>query len=315
MTPHLDLRLLAVGWLAGVGAVGGAAFGQTDPGRAPISTPKPPFVITFSSGLEHQFDADIDGGGDFSVSRLGFALEARSQPLPDLDLSVKFNYALDAYSFSGITALGGADPWEDVHTFGLQATASYHASREWTIFGGPILQISRESGADWDNAFSGGAVIGATYAYSEELVFGLGVGVLSQLEDSERAFPVLVLNWKISDGLRLTTQGGGRSATGTGLELIWDRGDGWEFAVGGRYEFRRFRLDNSGAAPGGVGEETLVPFWVRASTQFDDNITVNLYGGFTFGGDLLMENQDGNRIGKEDYDPAAFLGISAKVTF
>lgn len=314
MTPHLDLRLLAVGWLAGVGAVGGAAFGQTDPGGVPTGTPRPPFVITFSGGLEYQFDADIDGGGDFNVLRLGFGLESRSQPLPELDLSVKFNYALDAYSFSG-PALGVAEQWEDVHTFGLQATASYRASREWTIFGGPILQISRESGADWDNAFTGGAVIGASYAFSEELVMGFGLGVLSQLEDSELIFPVLVLNWKISNDLRLTTQGGGRSATGTGLELIWGGGDGWEFAVGGRYEFRRFRLDNSGDGPGGVGEETLVPFWVRASTQFDDNVTVSAYAGFTLGGGLLMDDENGNRIGKEDYDPAAFLGIFAKVTF
>ena len=112
-----------------------------------------------------------------------------------------------------------------------------------------------------------------------------------------------------------TTQGGGRSATGTGLELIWGGGDGWEFAVGGRYEFRRFRLDNSGDGPGGVGEETLVPFWVRASTQFDDNVTVSAYAGFTLGGGLLMDDENGNRIGKEDYDPAAFLGIFAKVTF
>ncbi len=158
-------------------------------------------------------------------------------------------------------------------------------------------------------------MIGATYAYSEQLVFGGGVGVLSQLEDDVRAFPVLVLNWKINDELQLTTQGGGRSATGTGLELIWDGGDGWEFAVGGRYEFRRFRLDNSGAGPGGVGEETIVPFWVRASTQFSDNVTVSAYAGFTLGGDLLMEDENGNRIGKQDYDPAAFLGIFAKVTF
>ncbi len=312
MLPHLDLRLLAGGWFAAAAAVGGAVFAQSDSGRTAPGTPKPPFVITYSGGLEHQFSTNIDGGGDFNVTRLGFALETSSQPLSELDLSVKFRYALDAYSFSGASTVG---VWDDVHTFGFQAMVSYRPSHEWTIFGGPILQISRESGADWDNAFSGGAVIGATYAYSEQLVFGGGVGVLSQLEDDVRAFPVLVLNWKINDELRLTTQGGGRSATGTGLELIYDPGDGWEFAFGGRYEFRRFRLDNSGVAPRGVAEETLLPFWIRASTQFSDNVTIDLYGGVALGGELLLEDENGNRIAKEDYDPAAFLGIFAKVTF
>ena len=180
------------------------------------------------------------------VTRFRFGLGARFAPQADFDVAIQFNYAFDNYSFSGSTSLGGPEPWDDVHTFGLRATLSYKATNEWTVFTGPVLQFSHESDGDIGDGFTGGGFIGASYVFSPQLVLGGGLGVLSQIEDDARVFPILVVHWQILDHLRLTSQTAGSSSGIAGLELVYDWGNDWEVAFGGSYSFHRFRLDDEG---------------------------------------------------------------------
>ena len=248
----LERAFAVVVWLSVVGAASAGVLEQAEEQQAPSRQAAAELHFSVTTGLEHQLKSDLDGAGELDVTRLRFGLGATFAPQADFDVALQFNYAFDNYSFSGSTSLGGPDPWDDVHTIGLNATVSYKATNQWTVFGGPVFQFSHESDGDIGDGFTGGGFVGASYVCSRELVLGGGLGVLSQIEDDARVFPVLVVHWQILDHLRLTSQTAGSGSGVAGLELVYDWGNDWELAFGGSYTFRRFRLDDEGVAPSGV---------------------------------------------------------------
>ena len=273
--------------------------------------------FSLHGGAEYQFETDIDDGGDFSVVRGGVGLTARTQFNQDVSMAFRLDYSLDSYDFSGAAAgLGFADPWDDIHTLSLGAIFSVDAGNDWTIFGGPILQLAGEGGADVGDSIQGGGLIAASYRISDSLTLGGGVGVVTQIEDSARAFPVFVINWQINEKLALRNTSAAGAGTRNGLELVYDFDSDWEIAFGGAYQFKRFRLDDrSNASDEGVGEDSSVPIWGRLTYRVGANGRINFYAGAAFGGELRLETSGGSTIGSSDYDTAAVVGISGSIRF
>lgn len=305
----LRTQCLAIGF-AGLLGFAGSAAGQEAVGGDGTSTD---LSFAIYSGAEFNFASDVKGGGDLEVFRLQFGVTGRTDLTPDLDLAVHVGYDVDLYDFTGTSALG-IDPWEDVHTFNVGALLSLQMSNDWTLFGGPVLQIAREDSADLDDSFIGGAVIGATYEVNSNLTVGGGLGLVSQIEDDARLFPVIVVDWEISDTLRLTSKTAG-AAGRSGLELVYDFANDWEAAIGGSYEFRRFRLDDDGVAPGGVGEERSVPLRARLSYRMGDHVVLDFYGGVVTESELELHSATGVRLGAEDVDPAGLFGFTVRLDF
>lgn len=270
--------------------------------------------IQFSlhGGAEHQFKTDLGGGGDFSVTRGGIGITGRTQINDDANLSFRLDYGLDAYDFSGTMAkFGTSEPWDDIHTVSLGAVLSVDVADDWSVFGGPVLQFSGESGADFGDSLTGGGLIGATYRVSESLTLGGGVGVVSQIEDDVRFFPVFALNWQITDRWSVRNTSFAGAGSRGGLEVVYTAERYWEAAIGGAYQFKRFRLDTMDR----VGEDTAIPFWARFTYIFSDNVRVNVYGGLSFNGELTLENSSGNTIADADYDSAGVIGVSGVIRF
>lgn len=265
------------------------------------------FVIT--AGGAHQFEADIDDGGAFSVTRASTGLAAYYLINDELTLNTGIGYEVNAFDFSGTTALGGGDPWDTIHAVRARAILKWNIDDTWSVYGGPMLGFAAESGADLDESITGGGIVGGSYRVSDDLTVGLGVGVFSQIEDDAAIFPILRFDWSIapqwslrSGSFDLGSQGG------AGVELAYDAADTIELAAGAQYQTRRFRLDDSGAAPGGVGEETIVPVYARLSYNPNRSFTLSVFGGVVFGGEVRLENAGGSNIADEDFDPAPVLG-------
>ncbi len=153
--------------------------------------------------FEYDLEADIDGGGDYDVQRLGFGAIGDTDLTDDLSLSFGTTYAFDLYNFDGETRFGGVNPWEDIQTLDLHARLDWQVADDWGLFAGPLFRWSREEGADWGDSFTGGAIVGGTYQASPDLSLGLGIGIMSQIEDDELFFPVVMVNWRINDQWRL----------------------------------------------------------------------------------------------------------------
>ncbi len=272
--------------------------------------------LTFSvaAGYQFLFRTDLDLGGSYSVDRVGLELKAKTKIGQDWRMEGNLRYLFNDYDFNGAVGLGG-DPWSDIHTLQMDARFEWWPTNDIVVIFGPFVMWSRESGAGWAEALTGGAFGGVMFVSSAQLAWGAGIGISSQLEDDALVYPILFLDWKFSGDMKLTSVAGPVGLAFTGIEWVWDFADHFEFGVGARYEFRRFRLDNSGFAPNGVGEETSIPFWGRLSYRVNDNFAVDVYAGVVAGGKFKVDDADGTRLGTDDSELAPTLAIAFRVNF
>jgi len=270
--------------------------------------------FSISAGYQRLFESGIDGGGDFSVDRVGLELKAQTEIATDWRMDLNLRYLFDDYDFSNAVRLGG-NPWSDITTLEMDARFQWWVNRDIAVIFGPFVMWSRESGASWNDAITGGAFAGVLVRSSNNLAWGGGIGVSTQLEDSALVYPLLFLDWTLADDMKLTSVAGPVGLAFTGLELVWTFAEEYEAAAGFRYEFRRFRLDDTGVAPGGVGEDSSFPMWVRLSYRFSDRISADLYAGFVAGTSFELDNSRGRRLGSDDTDLAPTVAFTVRVNF
>lgn len=272
-----------------------------------------PIYFSVAGGYTSQFATDLMTG-DYDVSRFDFSVSAQTKLSDNLDVSVIARVMVDSYEFSSMSSLGlGSAPWEDIFTFSFGARMRYKLNDKWSLEGGPVVQFSREDGADWSDSVTFGGSISAVYQWNDDLAIGLGIGAISQIEDDALIIPIFIVEWKINDTLRISNNA--PTATGVGGELIWTFAPTWELALGAGYSSRRFRLDDVGIAPGGVGEETAFPVSLRVGWNPTEQIHVSVYGGVNFATTLTLESSTGARIAREEPDGALFLGFAARIRF
>ncbi len=269
---------------------------------------QPSVRFSYSAAPVYQFSSDLDGGGDFSAARFFFNFNAVSPVTRNLRLGVGLGYQYSDYDFSGSTRLGTDQPWDQIHSVGFSFPVLYNPAKDWTIFLGPSFRFDAESGADWGDAFTYGGVVSASYRFSPTLMMGPGVGLFNRFGEF-RAFPFLAVFWQINDRFRVSNPFRAGPVGPAGLELAYTPDENWEFGVGGAYRSFRFRLDDTGAAPKGSGEERFFPLFARLGRRLASEVSIELSGGVLLGGELTVNNEHDNELVSEDYDPAPFLSL------
>jgi hypothetical protein len=178
------------------------------------------------------------------------------------------------------------------------------------VFGGGVFISSAETGADWGDSFSGGGLVGVDFRHGKSLFVSLGLAVITQLADDARVTPTVSLNWLLSDrwAVRLgaVPASGGAAAAG---EVAYRLAKPVELGLGLLYNQRRFRLDDSGPVPDGVGEDNNLPLRLRLGWDITPQIALHFLGGAALGGEVRLEDRNGHRINKQDYDPTPYLGL------
>lgn len=266
-------------------------------------------------GAVYQFDTELDNGAEFSSSRFnieagsGYSWTRRNRA------ALALSYSLDNYSFSNESTgqAGSIKPWDDIHSLSLSLPVSWGVSERWSSFFVPSVNSTGESGAEFSDTISAGILGGFAYRFSDSLTIGPGLGVISQLEDDATVFPILIIDWQITDKLSLETGRGLAATLGPGLTLNYQLNPKLTLAVGGRYEKLRFRLDANGETADGIGEDRSFPLFASVTHRFTPKAAVSLVGGIELDGELRQEDKDGNKIGSESYDPAPFLGLTFNI--
>jgi outer membrane receptor protein involved in Fe transport len=284
-------------------------------GRAPMF-PRPGWSFPLQGAFSHQFDTGIDNnGGTFSVDRLFLQGGVAYTTKTNLMVSVNLGYGYDGYNFSGETGFAALRPWKDIDTFRVSTPILWGLDHTWTVFVIPSARFAGESGVDLGDGAHGGLFLGAAYRVGRRLTIGPGIGVVTQIEADASVFPVLLIDWKITDSLSLGTGRGLGATLGPGLFLNWAASDRWRVALGGRYEKFRFRLNEDGIAPNGVGEDFSLPILAGIVYRLAPQIQASLMGGVELEGTLQLDDEKGNEIAKEDYDTAGFAGFMLSVRF
>jgi len=279
---------------------------------APIAHAQTQYKTTLDFNAVHQFGTSIDSGGKAEVTRAGFELRVDTAMTDIDDLQFRFQYQRDDWDFSG-AGFGATNPWGTIDTIdaSFQWLHQYNETTKW--FASGLVRSSYEDSYS-DGVVLGGA-LGLIHSYSSNVTLGLGLGVIEQQKDDELLFPVFVLEWNISETLRLTSDISSRFGSRTGVELVWSPQNDWSFGLGVAYDYNRFRLDNTGVAPGGAGEATSIPLSLRATRHVSPTFDLTLYGGIAFGGKLEVINAASKTISSTDYDAAGMIGVLGQVRF
>lgn len=297
---------------------------STEPAASPLGEAESsPFDFTVAAGYIYQFDSEPDNADSFTVGHLSAGAGMNWRLSPDASLMFRINYGFDNYDFGdGADPFGGVpgqSPWGDISTIEFGAILNYSVSDDFSLFGGPILGFAGETDADWGDSFIGGGVAGGSYAFSKNLRLGGGVGVISQIEDDVKVILVPVVEWKLSDNWRISTGNTSNSSdlgvALTGIELIWTLSDKWQLSLGGAYSYSRFRLNDDGPAPDGVGEDESWPLWLRAVWNVTDRVQLEGIGGLMLGGEISLSTSAGSVVESSDYDGGYFLGVMGSVRF
>lgn len=264
---------------------------------------KSPFTAT----AFHRFSTDLDAGGDVSSQTYYARAGAPLVRGDDRFLALSLGYGIDVYDFGG-GVLGS--PWGDVHRVQLSAPMSFDLANGWSLFGLPSVRSTRELDADFGDSITGGAILGGSRRINERLTLGPGVGFQSQLEDDVSVFPALLIDYRVSDALSLTTGPTIGATLGPGLSLNYTVSDTVSLSLGARYEKLRFRLDD-----GGVGEDRTIPLFGAVTFSAGDHWRMSLLGGVDFGRELSHEDGGGRTLAESDADPAPFVGLHAGFRF
>lgn len=90
-----------------------------------------------------------------------------------------------------------------------------------------------------------GGLAGSSWGLSESLSIGPGLGWFSEIDGGSSAFPILLIDWKITDKWRLNTGRGLAASQGPGLTLNYQLAERWPLGLTGRYEKTRFALGDN----------------------------------------------------------------------
>jgi hypothetical protein len=278
---------------------------------APEAPAERPITFSFRVGGDLGFDAGVDTGGDLTATRARVGATVNIPAGQRGLVSIGYDYELSNYDFTGATGVipGTSDPWGTIHAHGLSATYARRASLRWSWLVGGNLAWSAEEGADLGEGFTGGGFGAAQFAVTEKLIIGVGVGARSRLDDSAMVYPVILMDWSFAEKWKLSNEGR------PGLTLSYVPNEQWSLDVTGGYEFRDFRLDDSGPLPGGVGTDSRLPLSVGVTWTPRPMFTFSARVGVHLLTEIEAKDSAGNTVGESDVDPAPFLGLEGRVRF
>ena len=279
------------------------------------SNGRPKFITT---GLQflYQPEVDLDGAGSFQSQSVGANVISRFRLSDKEQLAISIGYIWNDYDWDSGASMLGTDPWSTVHFMSIGASYRRVLNEKWTFFGIPSVRFAGESDADVEDTIMGGGIFGATYQISDRLSIGPGFGMMTQLEDDAALFPVIFVNWRFTDSWSLGTNGGSGAALGPGLQLGWEPDKvPFRASLNVNYEQLRFRLDSKSSQPNGIGEDESVRIGADFHWLPAPNVDLSAMAGVKVGGEMSIDDSNGNEWRSQKYDPTPFIGLGARMSF
>jgi hypothetical protein len=294
----------------GAAAIGLLALLAAGPVRAQSGGWQPFVSVT----PVYQGQGDLDGGGDYSAFNV-FLRAGASASIGGLNRAgVTFNYDYADYSFSNPAAFGGVAPWGVVQRYGVAAPLFFGFDSGWIVNVTPSVDWFRENGADWSESLNWGGIVSASRIFPDGNRLGFGLGVFQRIEKTS-VFPLIFVDWKLTDRWRVVNPLPAGPTGPAGLELDYRLDGGWNLGLGAAWRTTRFRLSATGPVPDGIGEERGMPVFLRLTRSLAERTTLHLYAGVVTAGQLRVEDSSGNALREVDFDPSLLLGATLTARF
>lgn len=275
-----------------------------------------PWYFTVDGAGAHQSEVDLnDSPGGFSKDRwfvsagVDYAWDRRTS------LGISVGGGSSSYDFTDETGFGDGEPWDKVNDTRVSLSGRFGFGETGSIFIIPTVRFNGEKDASTSDSRTWGIFAAAAWRLRENLTIGPGIGIFSRLEDGTKFFPILAIDWNISERWNLSTGRGLASSQGPGLTLSYELNDNWSFGLTGRYENSEFRLDDDGPAAGGVGRDQSMPLVFSARLTPNKQFDLSAFAGIGFNGKLKLKNTMGDTVEETDYDPAPLFGAAFEYRF
>jgi len=280
----------------------------------PVEESKDRWTLSIGGRAQHAFQADLDdSAGEVGVTRAG-ADVALLIPVGDkLRISTGLDFEASFYDWDSpddvVPGSGSRDPWDEIYSVTLSLSATYLLDDKWSLFGGGFVNSSGESGADFSDTITGGGFLGVGYSFTPDLTIQGGIGVRTRLEDDERIFPVIGVQWKIDEQFSLRTEG-------PGLRVTYAASDEWSFYLRGAYEDREFRLaDDNSTVRDGVVRDQSVPIGLGVEWRPTGGLSVGLEAGAIVWQEYDIQSSSGRTLNEIETDPTPYIGLRVDYRF
>ncbi len=278
---------------------------------APITGEESPLTFEISPRGQFQLRSDLDSAGRVSVYRAGGDLAIGMKISEDVRITLTGGGENSWYRFSGATGLiaGAGNPIDSATTATFGPGVFWRIDEDWSAFGSGYVEFAGESDIFRDDARRWGGLGGARYRFSDDLALSFGVSYATRFRETARVIPILGAEWKITERLRFDTRG-------PGAALTYSLTDTVDIAFRGEYQRREFRLDEDRALlPNGILIDSAVPIGLEVSWTPAPWVTLSAQAGAVVWQEYSVRDREGNKVGVERTDPAAYLGVFARIRF
>lgn len=269
-----------------------------------------------------ELGADLDDGTSFNRLDAGVRFTTDGALNRNFGLGIHLAYTYDGYHFDEVASPSCAPdeacfevaPWENVHTIDIAPSAGIIFTPGFQLLAWVPMRFSQEGGRS-ETPFTGGIIGAARFVLDQgRFATTLGVGFMSELEGSGRVFPVIGVDWEVSERWRFVTEGGpyeGGLAT-----VIFGPSKDIKLRVSSGWERKRFRLSDSGTRhPNGIGQQVDAPILAGLDLRLSHAFHLEFHGGLSVAGRLTIFDSNGNRLLESDYDVAGRVGGSLQIVF
>lgn len=255
-----------------------------------------------------QGEADIDGGGSLSSTHAQLRLGIM-KPVNGVMIGANLSYNHIDYDFTNPNAFSGQAPWDKIRSIDFGVPVLGRLSEKWTYMVVPSAGIYGEYDAKTGDSRTYGIVLAAGYNVEPQRKIGIGLGAFNRL-DKSKLFPFVSINWKLNDRWRLSNPLRAGPTGASGLELSYRMSDKLEGGIGFARRNFRFRLDEDGIAPGGIGIQTGRLFFARLTRELGKQMRFGVYLGAIRKGNLEQRNLNEALIGSAEHETAPMLALS-----
>ena len=270
-----------------------------------------PFLL----GANYQLPSDLDDGSELSRASFRANVSVPFHRSDSLFLGGTLSYQFDSYDFSDNGIL--ADPWGDIQRARFSLVGKGEFSSNWSWLFLPNFGFNQESGALLEDSFSFGAIGAAWSRLNDALTIGGGFVTNYNLEDKFFAFPILVIDWNITETLSFTTMPPPGLQPSPSASLNWQASPQLTLSLIYQYQIEQQRLSDSVSArvPNGIGELRQHRLALSAGFHLTEYIELIAHGGYSLGGTLELLDPNGREVERQDLEGAAFFGVEANYRF
>ena len=275
-----------------------------------------PWVWSVAGGAVNQFAADFsDGPGDVSITR-GFLQGGLSYVWDrDTSASISVGAGNTDYDFSSNALIEGREPWEKIEDYRLSLPVRFSPMDKMNAIVIPSIRSYAESGASASDGRTEGVLGGFSWKFSDTLSIGPGMGWFSDLGDESNVFPIILVDWNITEALSLSTGRGLAASQGPGLTLNYTMNPKLTLGLTARYERTRFALEERQGRSAEVGEDSSTPLLLVATYSPWPMTSITALAGVELGGSMALEDGQGREIADTDVDTAVVVGFSFQSRF